>query len=76
MMRFVGALRAGIYFKISGYGKCGWTQLLNRAASEMKTSPESTEILKADAKDRGLKFVGEETYLNSTVNIFGNKTGN
>lgn len=42
----------------------------------MKTSADiSTENLKVDAKDRGLKFVGEETYLNSTVNIFGNKTG-
>lgn len=59
-------LFAGIYFRIIGYGKCSWTDLLRRDSVTIDGKGERSAI----------KYSGTEEYLNSTMYIIGSKTGN
>lgn len=59
-------LFTGIYFRIIGYGKCSWTDLLRRDSVAVDGKGERSAI----------KYSGTEEYLNSTMYIIGSKNGN
>lgn len=75
----------GIYFKVSGYGKCGWTKLLGRdSITQSSVTSTSTSITGATTtytlggvkdKDRSIQFSGSEEYISSIVYIIGAKNG-
>lgn len=56
----------GIYFRIIGYGKCSWSDLLRRESVAIDGKGERSAI----------KYSGTEEYLNSTMYIVGSKNGN
>lgn len=58
--------RAGIYFRIVGYGKCSWTDILRRDPINDGVKSERTPIQ---------QHSGNEKYLNSTVHVIGAKNG-
>lgn len=56
----------GIYFRVIGYGKCNWTDLLRRDSIPVESNKnERTDI----------KFWGDEEYVNATVYVIGSKNG-
>lgn len=64
--RFFCSLFTGIYFRIMGYGKCSWTDLLRRESVAIEGKGERSAI----------KYSGNEEYLNSTMYVVGSKNGN
>lgn len=60
-------LFAGIYFRILGYAKCSWTDLLRR---------ETSVAIEGKGERSAIKYSGNEEYLNSTMYIVGSKNGN
>lgn len=65
---------AGIYFKITGYGKCSWNTILQRSSQPTQTNSPSTEITN-NSKDMSMQYSGYEEYLNSSVYLSGTKNG-
>lgn len=62
-------LFAGIYFRIMGYGKCSWTEILGRDTVSGGNRAQNNE--------RSLvKYSGNEEYLDTVVYIIGSKSGN
>lgn len=59
-------LFAGIYFRVFGYGKCSWTDLLRRESVAVDGKGERSSI----------KYSGTEEYMNTTMYIVGSKNGN
>lgn len=55
---------AGIYFRVTGYGKCNWIDLLRR-----DSIPENKNV-KPD-----IKYWGNEEYIDATVYVIGSKNG-
>lgn len=55
---------AGIYFRVVGYGKCNWTDLLRR---------DSIPVNKSDKPD--IRYWGDEEHIDATVYVIGSKNG-
>lgn len=64
----------GIFFQITGYGKCGWKILIQRPPPKPKGTCAPPEPLKTES-DRAMNYSGSEEYLNSIVYLVGSKTG-
>lgn len=56
----------GIYFRVIGYGKCNWMDLMRRDSIPV----ESKKNERSD-----IKFWGDEEYINATVYVIGSKNG-
>lgn len=66
--------RLGIYFKITGHGKCSWSTLNRRESTAAPTNYSTDEMTKD--KDRFMHLSGEEDYLpGDIVYIAGSKHG-
>lgn len=64
----------GIYFKITGHGKCRWSTLKRTESTAAPTNYSTDEATKD--KDRFLHMSGEEDYLSGEiVYIAGSKHG-
>lgn len=59
-------ISVGIYFRVVGYGKCSWTDILRRDSITDGNKSERTPIQ---------QHSGNEKYLNSTVYVIGAKNG-
>lgn len=68
--------RLGIFFKVSGHGKCSWSKTLKRTESTVVPANHSTDESTND-KDRFLHMTGEEDYFpgGTIVYIAGSKHG-
>lgn len=66
--------RLGIFFKITGHGKCSWSTLKRTESTAAPTNYSTDEITKD--KDRFMHMCGEEDYLSGEiVYIAGSKHG-
>lgn len=67
-------LDAGIYFRITGHGKCSWSTLKRTESTAAPTNYSTDEMTKD--KDRFMNLSGDEDYLaGEIVYIAGSKHG-